>query len=69
MLSGCGFVKRHSELGMVHRLKLLAARQVAWDLLLLGMPRGAKKPAGAIRKSLVRGRVWLCYLILNAGRE
>ena len=60
-------MKRHSELGLVDRLQLLAARQIAWDLLLLSMPAGAKRPAGMLRKGLLRCRIWLCYRVLRAG--
>jgi hypothetical protein len=62
-------VKRNSDLRLIHRLQLHAARQIAWDLLLLSIPKGMKSPPGRIRKMVLRARVWLFHCVLRHNQD
>ncbi len=56
---------RKNQLGVIHRVQLFAARQIAFDLCRLGVPKTAKIQPGAFRKAIIHSRLWVCHFILR----
>lgn len=54
-----------NQLRFIHRMQLSAARQIAFDLCRLGVPKTAPRQPGPLAKMLLRGRLWLCHFILR----
>lgn len=55
---------RKHEFGLLHRVQLHAARQIALDLQRLGISRTAQNQPGTLLKLLLHGRLRLCHSIL-----
>lgn len=55
---------RKHEFGLLHRMQLHAARQIALDLQRLGISRTAQNQPGTLLKLLLHGRLRLCHCIL-----
>lgn len=53
------------ELRLVHRMQLSAARQIAFDLCRLGVPKTARRQPGLFGKMMLRSRLWVCHFILR----
>jgi len=58
-------MRRKKEFGFIHRVRLHAARQIAFDLLRLCVPRTAASQPGPIKKAVLHTRVWVCHFILR----
>ena len=53
------------ELKFIHRVQLRAARQIAFDLCRLGVPKTARSRLGPIGKMIIHCRLWLCHRVLR----
>lgn len=58
-------LRSKNELGFIHRVQLCAARQIAFDLCRLCVPKTASKKPGPVRKAVIHGRLWLCHCLLR----
>lgn len=56
---------RKNEMGFIHRLQLRAARQIAFDLCRLSVPKTSVSQPGKVKKAVLHGRLWVCYLVLG----
>ena len=56
---------RKNELGFIHRLQLSAARQIAFDLCRLSVPKTSSNEPGRLKKAVLHSRLWVCYLVLG----
>lgn len=58
-------IRSNTELGFIHRVQLYAARQIAFDLCRLCVPKTAKKQPGPMSKAVIHSRLWLCHMVLR----